>query len=110
MAYKSKPFRKKYGFMGTSSSLNGLTNWIDKHIELEGDPFNKSHAPRRWELAIDIIIAYGCQHIPSFIPGRDPQESAERVAKWIDSRGTPKVSGFLVFTQWVFKHYQKHRP
>jgi hypothetical protein len=94
--------------MGTSSQLNGLTNWIDNNIQLEGDPFKKSDVTMRWNQAIDITIKYGRSNIKDFRVFGDPVKAAEYVAKWVNNDKDLKVTGFLKFTQWVFKHYSPH--
>lgn len=89
-------YKKRWGYKGVETALNGLTGWLDDKLGMEGN------ADKRFDEGCSIIIAYAEKHIPRFKKKGHLRNAADFVAKKID-----KNNKFTHFSQWVLMNYKQ---
>lgn len=90
-------FKDRWGYKGTETALNGLTNWLQKFMDLPGN------TKERYDAALKMVIAYGLENIPGYIKKGHLSTSAAHVARKID-----KNKKFGHFVQWCLKQKTTH--
>lgn len=82
--------RKRWGYKGTETAVNGLTLWMEKNLVITGN------ADQRYIYCCRHIVNFAIEYIPDFKKRGHLQHSADYVAKQINSRNM-----FQQFTHWL---------
>lgn len=93
------PKKAKWGYLGTETNLNGLTDWIFRNTSISG---------RRTQL--NKIIQFGLEHDLinknrhiNYDNKRSVEDAADAVAKAINC-SPDKQKLFQSFTEWILNH------
>lgn len=90
-------YKDRWGYKGTETALNGLTGWLQDHLELQG----RLHD--RYLTACRIIIDYAKANMPGFVKRGHAEHQADYVAKKVQQNNK-----FNYFVNWVKSNYDEN--
>lgn len=89
MNSKEYKARKRWGYGGTETALNGILIWMLRNL----DPVPNNDA------CYDIMIEYAKANMKGFIQSKNINKAVDTIAKTID-----RNDKFKVFTKWVLEN------